>query len=373
MSARFLDINSQHRDRISYPNVCDFVIDVGGTYKDSPDTANDQVLLAFPYETNLCSGGSTFTQIALAVTSSNIVNFYRNSYLEINGEYRLITAYDNTTQVATVSPGFSVAPFALTLYTIRKALPIALAGNVYQDVTGGIAANRSQIVLGALASNQDNAYLNNYVFVAGPSAPGSYQWKRVTAYNGTTKVATVYPPFSQNFPPIGAGIVYEIFRYSYNNVIPLRYFGTEVGTNNPSCASVDLTALIIPNKKVLNGYGGTVLDYPHVYVAVYSEKGATFSNPIISNSPGAPKAIFKCPVTSYNLTTFLALISTGMTQNISFKENDSLRFQIFLPNGEILKFEPETTLYSDPLYGGQLFPIESDPFNQVSLTMSVRR
>jgi len=370
-NTRYIDINSQYRDRISYPEVCDFVIDVGGSYKDNPESASDPVIQAFPYETNLCSGGSTVTQIALAVTSSNIVNYYRNSYLEIGGNFRLITAYDNTTQVATVSPAFPAAPPALTLYTIRKTLPIAL-GAGYQDVTGGASLVKNQIILGPLASNVTDIYKNNYVFIAGPTAPGSYQWKRIVSYNGVTKVATVSPPF---VAPIGAGVTYELMRYSYNNVIPLRYFGTEVGTNNPACANVKLTALIIPNKKVLNGYGGTVLSYPHVYVAVYSEKGATYSNPIMSNSPGAPKAIFKCPVTAYNLTAFLSLISTGMSQNISFKENDSLRFQIYLPNGELLKFEQDANviLYSDLAYGRHLFPIEPDPFNQVSLTMSVSR
>ena len=82
---RYLDIDSGRRNRFSYPKIGDFVVDVNGIYRNTPATALDPIVLAFPYETNLLSGGSTFTQIALSVAASNIVNFYRNSYIEIAG------------------------------------------------------------------------------------------------------------------------------------------------------------------------------------------------------------------------------------------------------------------------------------------------
>lgn len=385
---RYVDISSQYRNRKSYPQVSDFVVELSTSYRNTPYLADDPIIKAFPYETNLTSGGSTFTQIALAVVSKNIVNYYRNSWLNIGSEFRYIVDYDNVTKVATVAPGFSAAPPALTLYTIRKELPIELAPTVFQDVTAGAAAATNQFVLGAVTGNASQ-YIGNYIFLPGGSAPGSYQWRLII--NSGDRLT---PPLAANIaildrpfyapvgaPPvptpvaIGAGVLYEIQRFSYNNVIPLRYFGTEVGTNNPVCTTIALNGLLMPNLRVLNGYGGTLQSYPHLYLAVYSEKGGTYQYPLITNGQVSPKALFKCPVTYYNDNQFLALINSNMRQNVSFRENDDLHIIVYLPNGEILQFEPAPTdvFYNDPGYGGELFPIEPDPLRQVSLTLEVTR
>ena len=140
---RYIDIDSSRRNRTLYPKPSDFVIQVNGTYNNSPDRSQDPILLAFPYEANQLSGGSTFTQLALSVTSSNIINFYRNSYIEIFGNFRRIIDYDNFTQIAIVDIPFPVAYPALTPYTIRKDLPNEV------NTTGGVAANNYTIVLNA--------------------------------------------------------------------------------------------------------------------------------------------------------------------------------------------------------------------------------
>jgi hypothetical protein len=82
---RYIHIDSGYRDRLTYPNIGDFVVETNAYTLNGPATAKDPILLAFPYESNQLSGGSTTTQITLSVTSSNILNFYRDSYLEING------------------------------------------------------------------------------------------------------------------------------------------------------------------------------------------------------------------------------------------------------------------------------------------------
>jgi hypothetical protein len=372
MVTRYLDIGSQFRDRNAYENPCDFVLEMGGQIKNNPVTALDPVIQAFPYETNLCSGGSTTTQIALSVTSSIILNYYRNSFIQIGNEFRLCTGYDNTTQIATVTPGFTVAPVALTLYSIRRALPVSLLGGQYRDVTGAPSFSTNEVVLGALAESIDDFYVNNWIFIPGPTPPGSYQWKRIIAYDGLTKVATLAGRF---FSLVGAGETYEILRFSGDNTVPLRYYGTEVGTNNPVCAGVRMINLILPNRPVLSGYGGTLQNYPHLYVAIYSEKGITYSNPMISSSKGAAKALFKVPVTYYNDNTFLSLISADMGMQVSFKENDTLHFIVYLPDGEVLTFEPDPNAQerNDPEYGGLLFPIEPTPVSQVHAVFEVTR
>jgi hypothetical protein len=356
---RYIHIDSGYRDRLTYPNIGDFVVETNAYTLNGPATAKDPILLAFPYESNQLSGGSTTTQITLSVTSSNILNFYRDSYLEINGEFRKIIGYDNSSQIATVDIAFSVAPLALTLYSIRKELPAE------RSTTSNNATSLSQIYLGAGSSSVDNFYVNTFVFLPGGSPPTSYQWKRITAYDGTTKIATVSGIFSAL---VTAGTTYEILRFTRDNVVPLNYQGSNT-FSNATCESVRLISLIVPNRNILNGYG-TLQNYSHVYVEIYSERGNTYSNPIISNAPAAKKALFQVPVTFNPNTSWLTLQGSYMTQNLAFKENDTLHVKITLPTGQILQFEPFNQFTYFQGYG---FPIESDPGTQVQLVLEVTR
>lgn len=357
MSKRYLDINSSFRDRKLYPSVSDFVLKLNPGYVAKANEAVDPVLLAFPYETNLLQGGSTFTQIRLSVESSNILNYYVNSWIEINGFFRQVISYDPTLKSATVSLPFPAAYLALTPYTIRYELP------VLRNTTSATATNTSQIVLNAGASSTNDGYVGKYVFVAGASPPFTYQWKRIKSYNGTTKVATIVGNFNAIVP---IGTVFEIMNYSYENSRPLEYAGTEVGTNNPSCVSINLVNLIVPNLPVKNGYRGTLQNYPFLYVCLYSEKGLTTQQTLVSNTPASAKAIFKVPVTYLQGISFLTLGYTGMVPNISFRLDDDLHFQILLPSGEVLEFDTgNPTSY----VAGQ--PTPADPISQVQAVFEV--
>lgn len=357
---RYIDINSSYRNRLVYPNVSDFVVEINTLSQSSPDAAQEPVLQSFPYETSTTQAGSTVTNIVLNANSSSVLNFYRGSILEIGGVFTNITSYDPTTKTAIVSPAI-VAPGAGVTYTIRYELPILV------NTTSAPATTQNTIVLNAGASSKDGFYVNNWVFVPGASPPTSYQWFRINSYNGTTKVATIDGNFSTI---IGAGVVFQILRFSFDNVRSLKYFGTEVGTNNPVCTNIRLVNLIVPNLPILNGYGGVLQNYPFVYVCLYSEKGITYVNPLISNSPASNKAIFKVPITSLFATvqSFLTLSYTGMTQTINFKVNDDLRLQVLLPNGEILQYDTGLS----PSFPIQ-YPIISNPMTQVQAVFEVSR
>jgi hypothetical protein len=360
-TSRYIDINSSFRNRLVYPNISDFVVEVNTLSQSSPDAAQDPVLQSFPYETSTTQAGSTFTNIVLNSSSSNVLNFYRGSILEIGGVFTTITSYDPTTKIAIVSPAFGVAPGAGVTYTIRYELPILVS------TTSAAATTQNTIVLNLGASSKDDFYVNNWVFVPGASPPTSYQWFRIKAYNGTTKVATIDGNFSAI---IGAGVTFQILRFSFDNVRSLKYFGTEVGTNNPVCTNIRLVNLIVPNLPILNGYGGVLHNYPFVYVCLYSEKGITYVNPLISNSPASNKAIFKVPISSLFSTvqTFLTFSYTGMTQTISFKVNDDLRMQVLLPNGEFLQYDTGLSP-SFPID----YPIISNPITQIQAVFEVSR
>jgi hypothetical protein len=157
-------------------------------------------------------------------------------------------------------------------------------------------------------------------------------------------------------------------RFTRDNVVPLNYQGSNT-FNNATCENLRLISLIVPNRNILNGYG-TLQNYSHVYVEIYSERGNTYSNPIISNSPAAKKALFQVPITFNPNTSWLTLQGSYMTQNLSFKENDTLRVRITLPTGEVLQFEPFNQFTFFQGYG---FPIESDPGTQVQLVIEVTR
>jgi hypothetical protein len=373
---RYIDIDSARRNRISYPLIGNFVLNVNSNIKNTPVSAEDPVVLAFPYETNQLSGGSTPTQLALSVTSSNVVNFYRDSYLEIFGNFRRIISYDQTVQIATVSPAFGVAYPALTPYTIRKQLPVELAaGGTYQEALPvNTAANvftpgpLASVIAGANGLGLQDLY----VFVAGATPPLTYQWGRLErilaagVWTGNYKVIT---NSGQQYGPLLAGTIYEIQRFSFDNVVPLRYNGTE-NMNNAVCEQLRLVNLVVPNNKVNGGYGGTLQNYPHLYVSVYSEKGITYNGPIISNNPTTNRALFKVPISFLPNTTWLTLSLSAINQQVAFRENDALHITVFLPNGDILDFEP---FNSYTFFQGYNFPIESDPFTQLHMVVEVTR
>ena len=60
---RYIHIDSAYRDRLTYPNIGDFVVETNAYTLNGPATAKDPILSAFPYESNQLQGGSTTTQI----------------------------------------------------------------------------------------------------------------------------------------------------------------------------------------------------------------------------------------------------------------------------------------------------------------------
>ena len=371
--SRYIDIDSTYRDRITYPKVGNFALPVNTEIKNSPLTAYDPVLLSFPYETDRTSGLSTTTAIVLSTQSSSIVNFYVGDTINIGADFSVVTAYNATTNIATISPAFSVAPPNLTPYYIRKQNPTYFPSGASQDTLLVDTPTLSTVVLGALASSTTDFYVNQYIFfpvigIVVPN-PALYVWALIIAYNGTTKTATLSAPLSYIIQAVVAGIptVYQILPFSYDNARPLSYNGTSI-FNNPSCKQVKLINLIVPNANIKGGYGGTLQNYPYVYVSLYSDKGNTWNNPIEGNNPTAKKALFKVPVSFLANSSWLTLQGSYMSHSIPFRENDTLHLTVYLPNGEILDFLPNNQ-YS--YFENYKFPVFSVPSNQIQAVFEV--
>lgn len=104
------------------------------------------------------------------------------------GQSRLVLEYNGTSKTATVDRNWKVNPDATSVFQI-----LASAGR--EHVNEGLAqgGTSTTITLNALASAVDDVYVGQAVFVR--SGTGEDQRKFVTAYNGTTKVATVHTPW----------------------------------------------------------------------------------------------------------------------------------------------------------------------------------
>jgi hypothetical protein len=405
---KYIDIDSSYRDRLQY-EVGDFVLEMNNTTNAGSDalTAVNPVSLSFPYDTGLVVNSSLQTitsgsltinywQIQLGAGARNTVNFYSGNYIWFpywagSSDFYLIVGYDNTTQICSVvgwnlvTPVPLVPPGAGEAYLIFQQLPYNFASpaGVFWD-TLQASPSTSQIHLGPLASNKDDAYKGMYLFIP-PYGVGAttifpylyqnplfaYQWSAISSYNGTTKIATLRKPVI-TIPPVGTR--YLLTWFSYDSFRSLNYVGTEV-FNQPRCANISLISLQVPAFVPLtNSGGGYISDYPYVWVEIYAERGITYSQPIVSASPYSKNALFKCSLIGTQPTKYLQLSSTIGSQTVAFRPNDSLRFRILLPNGEPIKFSPQLLVFfrgNFTYFPGLNFPCAVDQQVQTQACINV--
>lgn len=134
-SVKYLDVDSTYRNRNNYPNPYDFVIPYSFPNKGSTSLGFfDAVLDSSPYTgsptlqpgqlvtegTFLLSTSSTTTEIVLDAQDSPIDNFYINSTLQLDDQFRTIISYNGVTKVCIVGQPFFSPPPPGTVYYIRK-------------------------------------------------------------------------------------------------------------------------------------------------------------------------------------------------------------------------------------------------------------
>ena len=134
--------------------------------------------------------GTGDNQIQLDAGASSIDGAYDPAIVSIientgMGQSRLILQYNGTTKMATVDRNWKTNPDATSVFQI-------LANPGREHVNEGLAqaGTASTITLNTLASSVDDVYVGQAIFIR--SGTGEDQRKFVTAYNGTTKVATVH-------------------------------------------------------------------------------------------------------------------------------------------------------------------------------------
>ncbi len=128
-------------------------------------------------------------QIQLALAASDVDGSYDPSMITIidgtgAGQTRLIYQYNGATRIATVDRSWKVNPDATSEYII-----FAHPGREHVNEGLAQAGTVNTITLNALASDSDEAYTHQIVFLR--SGLGEDQIGLAESYNGTTKVLTV--------------------------------------------------------------------------------------------------------------------------------------------------------------------------------------
>jgi hypothetical protein len=310
--------------------------------------------------------------------SLTITNSGNNS----TGETRVITSYDGTTWIATVSPGFSGTPPNNTPYILecpQEAKRIVK----YVDYRGTTLPSSLPVAgpfvdFPSTASNKSGFYQGLYIRIG----PGVNPLRLITDYvvttNSTTGVVTrraflssalpavtpmvasfsitsgVTLPFSYSIAPgLISGVFFQdpaspvlfapqyacILPFSYDNLNPFVYTGSLVSQQDMVCYEVELLNLVLPNFVLAVAGGGNIAYYPYVYVELsnVSAAGAHLKNILYSNNPNSTRVLFRAAIDDVPNplnSTFIKIDGDGAVQTIKFKPNDNLRFRVTMQYGQ---------------------------------------
>lgn len=242
-------------------------------------------------------------------------------------------------------------------FTIRSELPIN-----YGQIIG---VNGYTITL-QNALYPTNYYINAYVRIIGnrPNSTLGYsidpppyaEMRRIIQFNSATLTATLENLFSVS--PLG--LWYELLPYTRDNyqVIVYPYAHEENAVHD-----VKLTSLRIPNQKLLNGNGKTVLDFPYLYINI---KNSNIGHTLVySNNPNATNTTF-CVTTSnlvYTNGPFIVVTYTDMVQRAQIDPRYNLELTVLLPDGSPLQFELQDNVS----------PLPTNPLLQISALFEFKK
>lgn len=353
MANKYIDLDSTYRNRKDYPNPCDFVsVYTSSGRKGTSEGAVDPILDAYPYFSGFASIGSTALDVKIGGAGASLLdNSYVGSYLNVlPGEYRKIISYSSATAIATLESSLSINPTGLDIF-IRKSLP------VLEGVVSGGSTTYADLPVSASTTN--DFYKGYFIYFSSGLAQGSVV--RISSYDGTLQRAF----FASPTPLVQNNDSFQILAFSRDNFNPFNYAGTTT-VNQEVCYTINLLCLTLSNKTLSSGYGGTLSNYPYVYLRLYPENK---SNPPIfySNNPNANSALFKVPIDNKSdiyviKDTFYILNGSGTTQMIKFRPHDNFRMTVTLPSGEILKYQDDTVSPEPP-----------NPLIQVSALFEIKR
>lgn len=271
-------------------------------------------------------------------------------------EYRTITAYDSTFQILTLESDIPTATIT-DEYMIVKDTAFNV-GTIDFFANPTYITDNTATLIGA--SSVDDIYVGKYITLIqfnGPDILVTFS-RLITSYDGTTNVATFTPAIdSSQF--IAADVEYMITNFTKDTSSFLTTFFDN--KNTTSLYRISLNNLVLPNTTLDHPNGGTITNFPYVYV-VFSNNSAGTQSLINSNNPNVKSATFRCAVNDVDnaeISTFVKLRSE-MVNTILFNPNDELTFEVYLPDGTLFK-----TLTSD-----NDSPLNPNPLLQISCAVS---
>jgi hypothetical protein len=303
--------------------------------------------------------------------SSSLDSLYTSYILwnEIKQEGYTINTYDGNTHLIgvdmLVDNNISTWNTSDTL-SIRKTVPeIASIG-----IMNGSTTNT--VILPPSVSNTNGIYTGSFIkFTSGQNDGITC---RISSYQGLFQPAI--PPFIPAIPARQATIncsvlpinplndTFELLQFTRDNAVPFTYTGSLVSQQETVCYEIQLVNLVLPNKILSSG--GKISFYPYVYVELQNVTTSCTPNIIYSNNSNSTRRLFIAiisDVSNPDSTPFIKITGSGMVQTIKFKPNDSFKFGVYLPNGEIL----------NTLFPELLSPSAPNPFIQISALFSLKR
>jgi len=139
--------------------------------------------------------GSTTNTIVLAAAASATNSIYVGDLVTLTGgtglgQTRTIVSYNGTTKVATVDRNWTTTPNNTSTFNIVANI----TPTTFSDQGVAQAGASGSITLASTASAVNSIYVGSLVTIL--SGTDSGDTSQITAYNGTTKVATVSPNFA---------------------------------------------------------------------------------------------------------------------------------------------------------------------------------
>jgi len=317
-------------------------------------------------------------------TSYYIYNHYTNEYRtikEYDPELRIIS-YDNTFNLMSNPPftngygsyylGVSEQSYA-PAFSIRQKLP-AESGYTISLVPG----TTNKFFTTSPAPN--GSYIGNFIYILPqPNDPILSTVSTLTPMEKMAAYAFQIKDWTDGIITILGCVnlsnyangnldnrLYEVIQFTKDNYSSLNYSGSMVSQNEVVCYEIELISLILPNVTLTTG--SRLAFYPYVLVEFQNISSPMNSskNIIYSNNPNTTNALFICPIndtTNPLISSFVKIDSAGMTQTVKFKPNDSLRFKVYLPNGELFK----------PVQDDNMPPYPPINYLQIEAVFSVKR
>lgn len=412
LGRRYLFVTSQNRNRTIYPLASQFVLQMGAERSEIEDLVIEDMPIATSLTTNnsgvpmvtLNTGVNYSTTLSRTSTvnyipiNNGLTNLQDKTAIPVNNFFSgyYVNFYNNTDPALNyLFQAYSSTPTSITFFSrealaaislLSSAIASQLATSQYREtihlatiVTNDIGPlsyftvrkKQAEVSGGTMVMPQDGTLTSAYILPYSGDLVGKYimfpaldlanpiaTWSKIIAYDYGLSKVTVTPPFATQ-PK--TGYMYDILSQFVDNARNIKNSWED--DFYQSLYDVSLVSLNIPNAELDNTGGGVVSDWPFLFVQLINNNSFS-SNALPSNNPTGRDATFVVPLSDVNSATpYLRLTRTQMMRTLNLDLETAIRFSVYLPNGELVKFK----------YGDTISPVSPNPFLQISCLFEIRK